>query len=83
MNGPNTQATCSMCGGHLTVTHVRIVRQRGGDLGVFDGVPVKVCERCGEQYVGLKAARSMEAALTSRAKPERTVEVPVYALQEA
>jgi len=46
-------------------------------------VPAKVCERCGEQYVGLKAARSMEAALTSRAKPERTVEVPVYALQEA
>jgi len=63
--------------------HVRIVRQRDGEIGVFDAVPAKVCERCGEQYVGLKAARSMETAMTSPAQPERTLEVPVYALQYA
>jgi YgiT-type zinc finger domain-containing protein len=72
-----------MCGGRLTATRVRVVRQRGEEIGLFDGVPAKVCERCGEQYVGLKAARGMGTAMAAPAKPSRTVEVPVYALQEA
>jgi len=72
-----------MCGGRLTEARVRVVRQRGDEIGLFDGVPAKVCQRCGEQYVGVKAARSMETAIAASAKPERTLEVPVYALQEA
>jgi len=83
MTRSGMKATCSMCGGRLTAAHVRVVRQRGDEIGVFEGVPAEVCARCGEQYVGLKAARGMEAAMTASATPQRTLEVPVYALQEA
>ncbi|NCO40501.1 MAG: YgiT-type zinc finger protein [Armatimonadetes bacterium] len=77
------KTTCFMCGGRLTTARVRVVRQRGDEIGLFDAVPAKVCEHCGEQYVGLKAARGMETAMAAPEKPSRTVKVPVYALQEA
>jgi hypothetical protein len=63
---------------------VTLLRQRGPerDLILFEAVPARECEKCGEQWFSMRVMRALEQADTEGRKPTRVLSVPVYPLME-
>jgi hypothetical protein len=68
----------------LRQTAVTLLRQRGPqrDLILFEEVPARECEKCGEQWFSMRVMRALEQADTEGRKPIRVLSVPVFPLME-
>ena len=60
---------------------VTMYRHRKGRHFIFEGVPARVCPRCGERYVSAKVATEMERKMRARKSSAPTVLVPVIPLR--
>lgn len=59
---------------------ITVYRHKGERHFLFQNVPARVCIRCGERYFGAQAARQMDRLMRTRAKPRKTLSVPVINL---
>ena len=75
---------CAICNGELRETSVTLLRQRGPrrEPVLFEEVPVRECEKCGEQWFSMRVMRALEQADTEGRKPTRVLSVPVFPLME-
>ena len=76
---------CEHCGAPLTNGErlVTVYRHRKGKHFIFEGVPARVCPRCGERYNSADVAGEMDRGMRVRRQPANTVCVPVIALRPA
>ena len=65
--------TCYFCGGDIAQKKLDIPFRWGGDFMVVRGVPVRVCEQCGEKYFSAKVSANLDQVAQNRAaeKPPR------------
>jgi hypothetical protein len=63
---------------------VTLLRQRGPQREpiLFEEVPARECEKCGEQWFSMRVMRALEQADTEGRKPTRVLCVPVFPLME-
>ncbi len=73
---------CSFCGGGVTEQLIEHEYRWQGELFVFEGVPAGVCQQCGEIYFMVDTVKALEHAVLSKARPKRTILVPVFAYPE-
>ena len=74
--------TCYFCKkGVLEDRKVTVDFRWGNKLTVFDGVPAKVCNECGERYYSAEISREMERVAMG-GKCEEVIEVPLARLHE-
>ncbi len=62
---------------------VTVYRHRRGQHFIFERVPARVCQRCGERYFAARAVREMDRLMQRTKQPARLVPVPVIELQPA
>jgi YgiT-type zinc finger domain-containing protein len=76
---------CEYCDGALTDVErlVTVYRHRKGRHFIFEGVPARVCPRCGERYIAADVAVEMDQAMRARKPRPTTVTVPIIALRAA
>ena len=60
---------------------VTVHRQREGKHFIFERVPARVCQRCGERYYSSQTVREMDEFMKKPVEPANLVEVPVIALK--
>ena len=68
---------CDFCEGKLRCRAVQVIRGQGRKRVIIEGVPARVCNRCGMRYYDAAAARGMEKILKRRRQVKRTIRVPV------
>jgi len=76
---------CEYCDAPLTNDErlVTVYRHRKGKHFIFEGVPARVCPRCGERYISADVADKMDRGMRARRQRANTVSVPVIALRAA
>ncbi len=60
---------------------VTVYRHRKGRHFIFERVPARVCQRCGERYFSARIAREMDRLMRNGRQRTSIVQVPVIALQ--
>lgn len=71
---------CYFCQrGILEKRRVTVDFRWGTKLTVFENVPAKVCNECGERYYPAEVSRKMER-MVKEGKGEREIRVPVVAI---
>ena len=73
---------CSFCDGELEDKLVQHPYRWHSKIYVFENVPAQVCRQCGEKYFDAKVVEAMERTVLKKAKPKRTMRVPVFAFGE-
>ncbi|MBI1744939.1 type II toxin-antitoxin system MqsA family antitoxin [Candidatus Acetothermia bacterium] len=71
---------CPLCGGLIedrTIVHEE--RDAQGHLYIFENVPARVCDQCGEVWLPAATIDLLDEVI-AKAKPKKTVETPVYDL---
>ena len=68
---------CEFCDGTLESRKVTVDSRRGGSLVVIEGVPARVCNRCGERYYPAVVVRKLEEISARRRTSKRTIRVPI------
>lgn len=71
---------CPLCEGVLedqVITHEG--RDAEGHLYVFENVPARVCDQCGEVWLPAATVDLLDEAI-AKAKPRKTIKTPVYDL---
>lgn len=71
------EETCEYCEGKLVQKTVTLTHRWKGKLVVIEGVPVSVCQLCGERYFHARVMKEVERIARSRSEPTRTIQVPV------
>ena len=56
---------CSFCEGNLRQGYVDVIRRRDGRIYLFEHVPAKVCDKCGEQYYADEVLARMDDIIKS------------------
>lgn len=74
---------CEYCEGKLIHKTVTITHRWKGKLVVIEGVPVSVCQLCGERYFAARVIKEIERIARSKSEPTRTLQVPVRPYQVA
>ncbi|MBM3131024.1 MAG: type II toxin-antitoxin system MqsA family antitoxin [Chloroflexi bacterium] len=82
MKTPNKNIPCSFCDGELENGSVQHPYSWHGKIYLFENVPAQVCRQCGEKYFDAPVVGTMERAVLKKAKPRRTVRVPVFSFGE-
>lgn len=72
--------TCYFCKGNLVEKRIRHVHHWGDDIVVFENVRAEVCQQCGEVYFAPDVLEMMDKATLEKAKPHKTLSVPVFSL---
>jgi len=62
--------TCPICGGNLKKTTIKEKVNAGGKSLVIEGIPAKVCSKCGETIVDYDTMRQ----ITEEVKDEKQIE---------
>ncbi len=62
---------------------VTVYRHRRGQHFIFERVPARVCQRCGERYFSAQAVSEMEREMRDEKQQTNLVPVPVIELQPA
>ena len=62
---------------------VTVYRHRRGQHFIFERVPARVCQRCGERYFAARAVREMDRLMRRAKQTAHLVPVPVIELQLA
>lgn len=60
---------------------VTVYRHRRGQHFIFERVPARVCQKCGERYFSARAVSEMERSMQKPEQPTNLVSVPVIELQ--
>ena len=68
---------CEFCEGTLESRKVTVDSRRGGRLVVIEGVPARVCNRCGERYYPAVVVRKLEEISARRRTSKRIIRVPI------
>jgi YgiT-type zinc finger domain-containing protein len=77
---PATQnTTCPVCGGTLAATAITHEERRGDKLYLFQHVPARICERCGEVWIEETVLEEMDR-LIACGRPHRVEATPVFDL---
>lgn len=74
---------CEYCGAPLNGSEklVTVYRHSRGQHFIFQGVPARVCPRCGERYFGAPIVRQMDREMKKRHPRSPTVRVPIISLK--
>lgn len=78
----NHNPICAVCRGKLHETTITHEEQRGAGLYLFQNVPAKVCEACGEVWIDEEVLQQIDR-LIKEGVPIRRVETPVYDFSRA
>ncbi|MGH9429364.1 MAG: YgiT-type zinc finger protein [Terriglobia bacterium] len=76
---------CEYCGSSLAQEErlVTVYRHRRERHFIFERVPARVCETCGERYFAAQTVAEMDRLMRKRKTPASLVSVPVIALRPA
>ena len=76
---------CEYCDGFLDDHEklVRVCRHHAGAHFIFEGVPARVCPRCGERYFSARVVREMDRLMKEEATEAPRISVPVIAFSLA
>jgi YgiT-type zinc finger domain-containing protein len=74
--------TCSACGAVLKREKITYTQTIGDKFYIVKDVPAEVCPQCGEQYLSPDTVDAIQAVI-ERAKPSKTIRVPVFHLEPA
>ena len=79
------QDFCEYCNAPLPEGErlVTVYRHHRGQHFIFERVPARVCQRCGERYIAARAVREMDRLMRSEKQTSHLVPVPVIELQPA
>ena len=74
---------CEYCNSILPETEklVTVYRHRRGDHFIFEQVPAKVCQTCGERYFSASAVSRMDSEMKESEHSSNLIPVPVIQLQ--
>lgn len=74
---------CEYCNATLPEAEklVTVYRHRRGQHFIFERVPARVCQRCGERYFSAQAVSAMEGQMRKVKQPTQVVSVPLIVLQ--
>lgn len=74
---------CEYCNATLPEAEklVTVYRHRRGQHFIFERVPARVCQRCGERYFSAQAVSAMADQMRKVKPPAQLVSVPLIALQ--
>lgn len=73
---------CFFCGGEVKEQHIVREVWRNGELCLIAGVPIGVCQQCGEKFITPEVARRIDAILDGEASPDHFIQVPSFAYSE-
>jgi YgiT-type zinc finger domain-containing protein len=59
---------------------VTVYRHRQGQHFIFERVPARVCQRCGERYFAARVVSEMDRLMKEPKSPSSLVSIPVIAL---
>ncbi len=73
---------CEYCHAPLPESEklVTVYRHRQGQHFIFERVPARVCQRCGERYFAARIVRMMDRLMKEPESPSSLVSIPVIAL---
>jgi YgiT-type zinc finger domain-containing protein len=76
---------CEYCNATLPEAEklVTVYRHRRGKHFIFERVPARVCQRCGERYFSAESVSEMQRKMTDDKQPTNLVPVPIIELQPA
>ena len=76
---------CEYCNAELPVVEklVTVYRHRHGKHFIFERVPARVCQKCGERYFSAKSVGEMQKQMQKEEQTVNLVPVPVIELQPA
>jgi YgiT-type zinc finger domain-containing protein len=76
---------CEYCNAELPDDEklVTVYRHRRGQHFIFERVPARVCQKCGERYFSAQAVSEMEREMRQPELLSNLVPVPVIELQPA
>jgi len=67
---------CYFCGGKVVERIVEIEYHWKGRLYLIEGVPVGVCQQCGERYFTAQVSEAIDRSIEAK-EIKRTISVPV------
>ena len=79
MRKPHEYGDCYFCGGQVVEKIIELDFRWQGKLYILEGVPVGVCQQCGEKYFTAKVSQAIDQAIKS-GKVKRLAQVPVMEL---
>lgn len=76
---------CEYCNAILPDTEklVTVYRHRRGQHFIFERVPARVCQKCGERYFSAHSVSEMEREMREPKSTSNLITVPVIELQSA
>jgi len=74
---------CECCGGRVIERRLTVDRRFHGRLFEFEGVPVGVCEDCGQRIYKGPVLQRLGRMAESRTKFKRSIRVPVARYKSA
>jgi YgiT-type zinc finger domain-containing protein len=79
------QDFCEYCNAALPeeIKLVTVYRHKRGQHFIFEHVPARVCQKCGERYFSARSVTDMEREMSVTRKSSDLVPVPVIELQPA
>ena len=79
MRKPHEYGDCYFCGGQVVEKIIELDFRWQGKLYILEGVPVGVCQQCGEKYFTAEVSQAIDQAIKS-GKVKRLAQVPVMEL---
>jgi len=76
---------CEYCNAQLPddLKLVTVYRHRRGKHFIFEHVPARVCQKCGERYFPAASVSEMERGMTEINETPNLISVPIIELQSA
>ena len=78
---------CEYCFANATLPDeeklVTVYRHRRGQHFIFERVPARVCQKCGERYFSAASVSEMQSQMQEEKQRTNLVPVPVIELQPA
>ena len=68
---------CQFCGGNLEEKKTNVDLRVNDELIIFEDVPAKVCDQCGEKYFSADVYAKLERTVKKKKRVRRAVNVPV------
>jgi YgiT-type zinc finger domain-containing protein len=77
IKGGEEKVKCFECGGEMTENSTILHLEKDGQPLIIEGVPAKVCQQCGEEYISGPVAEKIGRILSEEIAPAKTITVPV------
>ena len=73
---------CYFCGGSVKEEDVSVDFWWGEKLVIFEAVPAKVCQQCGERFFEAAVYKEMERVAQVEVKPSKSIVVNIVNFRE-